>query len=110
MKQSKTRRRRGIVLIPIGLKRLQAGILAMEMAQNNGDRFSLNELADLSTKTLSRLWSLDTGVDQKTLRLCCKCYISQQLGKLPSAATGLCGSQGVMTIHSFCGICREFLT
>lgn len=73
MKQSKSMRRRGTVLTPKGLKRLQSAILAVEMTQNNGLRFTLDELGariNVSTKTLSRLWSLNTGVDQKTLRLC----------------------------------------
>lgn len=73
MKQCKTTRRRGIVLTPVGLKRLQAAILAVEMTQNNGDHFTLEQLGlrmNISCKTLNRLWSLDTGVDQKTLKLC----------------------------------------
>lgn len=73
MKQSKSTRKRGLVLTIAGLKRLQAAILAMEKVQNNGDRFTLEDLGDrmsVSTKTLNRLWSLDTGVDQKTLKLC----------------------------------------
>ncbi|MEH1936637.1 MAG: AAA-like domain-containing protein [Nostoc sp.] len=73
MKQSKSTRRRGLILTIAGLKRLQAAILAMEKAQNNGDRFTLEDLGDrmnVSTKTLNRLWSLHTGVDQKTLKLC----------------------------------------
>ncbi|GAA6615951.1 hypothetical protein [Scytonema sp. NUACC26] len=73
MKQSKVRRRRGVLLTSTGLKRLQAAILVMEMAQNNGERFTLDELSDrvkVSNKTLSRLWSLNTNVDQKTLKLC----------------------------------------
>ncbi|MEH2000923.1 MAG: AAA-like domain-containing protein [Nostoc sp.] len=73
MKHSKSRRRRGLVLTIAGLKRLQAGILAMEKVQNNGEHFTLEDLSDrmgVSTKTLNRLWSLDTGVDQKTLKLC----------------------------------------
>lgn len=73
MKPNKTRRRRGVVLTPIGLKRLQSAIISVEMAENNGDRFTLDELGwrmNISSKTLSRLWSLDTGVDQKTLKLC----------------------------------------
>ncbi|GAB1541417.1 hypothetical protein NUACC21_40880 [Scytonema sp. NUACC21] len=44
----------------------------MEMAQNNGERFTLDELSDrvkVSNKTLSRLWS-SNGVDRKTLQLC----------------------------------------
>ncbi|MBE9034785.1 AAA-like domain-containing protein [aff. Roholtiella sp. LEGE 12411] len=73
MKPPKNTRRRGFVLTPVGLKRLQAAILAMEIADNKGEHFTLEKLAALmnvSTKTLSRLWSLNTSVDQKTLRLC----------------------------------------
>lgn len=74
MKPPKSTRRRGFVLTPVGLKRLQGAILAMDMAENNGIRFTLDELGDrmnVSSKTLSRLWSLDTGVDQKTLTKLC---------------------------------------
>ena len=73
MKQSKSTRRRGIVLTIAGLKRLQAAILAVEKVQNNGEHFTLEDLGDrmnVSTKTLNRLWSLNIGVDQKTLKLC----------------------------------------
>ena len=70
---SKMRRRRGVMLTPGGLRRLQAAIQEVEIAENNGDRFTFEQLGDrmnLSTKTLSRLWSLNAGVDQKTLKLC----------------------------------------
>jgi transcriptional regulator with XRE-family HTH domain len=73
MKQSKSKRRRGIVLTLAGLKRLQEAIVAIEIAENRGERFSLNELStrmNVSTRTLSRLWSLNASIDQKTLRLC----------------------------------------
>jgi transcriptional regulator with XRE-family HTH domain len=73
MEKSKVRRRRGVLLTSQGLKRLQAAISVMEIAQNNGERFTLAELSDrvkVSNKTLSRLWSLNTSVDQKTLKLC----------------------------------------
>ncbi|MHC5595012.1 MAG: AAA-like domain-containing protein [Nostoc sp.] len=73
MKQSKSTRRRGLVLTIAGLKRLQGAILTMEKAQNSGAHFTLEDLGDrinVSTKTLNRLWSLNTGVDQKTLKLC----------------------------------------
>ncbi|MBD2528585.1 AAA-like domain-containing protein [Nostoc flagelliforme FACHB-838] len=73
MKQSKSTRKRGLILTITGLKRLQAAILAMEKVQNNGHRFTLEDLGDrmnVSTKTLNRLWSLNTGVDQKTLKMC----------------------------------------
>ncbi|NMF61478.1 AAA-like domain-containing protein [Brasilonema octagenarum] len=73
MKQSKTHRKRGILLTPAGLNRLQEAIMAVERVENHGDHLTLDELSDrmnVSTKTLSRLWSLHTGVDQKTLKLC----------------------------------------
>ncbi|MBR8833245.1 MAG: AAA-like domain-containing protein [Stigonema ocellatum SAG 48.90 = DSM 106950] len=73
MRQTKTRRRRGVLLTNVGVQRLQAAILAVEMVENNGSRFTLEELSDrvkVSTKTLGRLWSLNASVDQKTLKLC----------------------------------------
>ncbi|RCJ32463.1 hypothetical protein A6770_18805 [Nostoc minutum NIES-26] len=73
MKQSKTRRKRGVLLTSVGLKRLQTAIRAVEIVQNNGARFTLHELSDrvqVCTKTLSRLWSLNASVDQRTLKLC----------------------------------------
>ncbi|GAB4463524.1 MAG: hypothetical protein OHK0037_16270 [Elainellaceae cyanobacterium] len=67
------KRRRGVVLTHVGLKRLQAAIATAEIAENNGERFTLEELGDrirVSTKTLSRLWSLNSGLDRRTLHLC----------------------------------------
>jgi len=72
-KQSKMKRRRGVVLTHTGLKRLQTAIAAVEMEENNGERFTLEELGDrirVSTKTLSRLWSRNSGLDRRTLHLC----------------------------------------
>ncbi|MCC5635043.1 AAA-like domain-containing protein [Nostoc sp. CHAB 5844] len=73
VKQTKIKRRRGVVLTPAGLQRLQEAILAWEITKKKGDRLTLQELStqiSISTKTLSRLWSLSKGVDQKTLKLC----------------------------------------
>ena len=70
---SKTKRKRGVVLTSIGLKRLQSAILSVEIAENKGEHLSLEKLSsriDVSTKTLSRLWSLSERVDQKTVKLC----------------------------------------
>ena len=55
---SKTKRKRGVVLTSIGLKRLQSAILSVEIAENKGEHLSLEELSwriHVSTKTLSRL-------------------------------------------------------
>lgn len=72
-KQPKMKRRRGVVLTCAGLKRLQAAIAAVEITENNGERFTLEELGErirVSTKTLSRLWSLNSSLDRRTLHLC----------------------------------------
>lgn len=68
VKQNKTKRRRGVLLSPKGLQRLQEAISSWEVIENEGQRLSLEDLADqtkLSAKTLSRLWSANKGVDQK---------------------------------------------
>ncbi|MBD2253923.1 AAA-like domain-containing protein [Nostoc parmelioides] len=73
LKQNKTKRRRGVILTPKGLKRLQEAILSWEILQNKGDRLTLEQLSrqiNVSTKTLSRLWSLSASVDHRTLKLC----------------------------------------
>lgn len=73
LQQHKTKRRRGVVLTPLGLQRLQEAILSWEILNNKGDRLTLEQLSrqiNISTKTLSRLWSLSSSVDHKTLKLC----------------------------------------
>ncbi|BAZ49332.1 hypothetical protein NIES4103_19440 [Nostoc sp. NIES-4103] len=73
MKQAKTTRKRGVLLTSMGLKRLQRAIRAVEVKQNNGVRFSFDELSDrikVSTKTLNRLWYSSASVDRRTLNLC----------------------------------------
>jgi hypothetical protein len=71
--QQFSKRSRGIVLSRKGLKRLQVAIVPAEMKENYGNRFTIEELSDrmrVSTRTVSRLWSLTAGLDQRTLRLC----------------------------------------
>ncbi|MBU7587074.1 MAG: AAA-like domain-containing protein [Nostoc sp. TH1S01] len=73
LQQHKTKRRRGVVLTSVGIQRLQEAIISWEIIKNKGYRLTLEELSrqiNISTKTLSRLWSLSKGVDQKTLKLC----------------------------------------
>ncbi|MBD2777735.1 AAA-like domain-containing protein [Iningainema sp. BLCCT55] len=68
-----SKRSRGVVLTTLGIKRLQAAIHLAELQENKGQRFSQEELSDrmrVSTKTLSRLWSVTVGLDQRTLKLC----------------------------------------
>ncbi|MBW4565023.1 MAG: AAA-like domain-containing protein [Mojavia pulchra JT2-VF2] len=71
--QTKTKRKRGVILTPTGLQRLQEAILSWEIVENKGNRLTLEQLSrqiNISTKTLSRLWSLSASVDHKTLKLC----------------------------------------
>ncbi|MBD2431801.1 MULTISPECIES: AAA-like domain-containing protein [Fischerella] len=73
MENQKTKRIRGVILTAVGLKRLQAAIELAEIQENNGERFTQEELSErmkVSTKTISRLWSLTTGLDQRTLKFC----------------------------------------
>ncbi|MBD2438933.1 AAA-like domain-containing protein [Nostoc sp. FACHB-110] len=73
IKQAKSKRKRGVILTPTGLQKLQEAILAWEVLKNKGHRLTLEQLSrqiNVSSKTLSRLWSLSASVDQKTLKLC----------------------------------------
>ncbi|MBD2139757.1 AAA-like domain-containing protein [Anabaena sp. FACHB-1237] len=73
LKEIKTKRKRGVLLSPQGVQRLQEAISSWEITENQGERLSLEDLSyhtKLSAKTISRLWSANKGVDQKTLKLC----------------------------------------
>ena len=73
IERNKTKRRRGVVLTSIGIKRLQEAILSVEIVENKGEHLSLEQLSDrinISSRTLSKLWSLSANVDQKTVKLC----------------------------------------
>ena len=69
----KTKRARGVVLTSTGIKRLQSAILSVEIVENKGKHLSLEQISsriNVSTRTLSKLWSLSESVDQKTIKLC----------------------------------------
>ncbi|MBV6626530.1 MAG: AAA-like domain-containing protein [Rivularia sp. (in: Bacteria)] len=73
MEAAKQRRKRGVVLTATGLKRLQTAIQSAQQQENDGRRFTQEELSNrigVSTNTLSRLWSLKTGVDSRSVKLC----------------------------------------
>lgn len=70
--QPGSRRRRGAVLTSAGIQRLQQAIKKMEAAEHNFQRLTIDELsarAGISNSTMSRIWSGNAGVDQKSLRL-----------------------------------------
>ena len=73
----KQRRRRGIVLTAMGLNRLQSAIQSAQLQENDGRRFTQEELSNrigVSTNTLSRLWSLKTALDSRSVKLCFSCF------------------------------------
>ncbi|MEC4811681.1 MAG: NB-ARC domain-containing protein [Scytonema sp. PMC 1069.18] len=72
MKSTKQKRKRGLILTPEGLQRLQAAKLASELDENYGNRYTLEDLADrigINTATISKVLSRGEGVDRKTLEL-----------------------------------------
>jgi hypothetical protein len=69
----KTKRQRGVILTARGIQRFQAAVQELESSEVDGSRITLEKLSErtnVSTKTLSRLRSLNLGVDRKTLKLC----------------------------------------
>ncbi|MEO0985993.1 MAG: NB-ARC domain-containing protein [Cyanobacteria bacterium J06639_14] len=70
--RKRAKRRRGVLLSPEGWERLQAAQLASELDQNEGEPYTIEQLAELtrlSTNTLGRLRSGETPVDRQTLKI-----------------------------------------
>jgi WD40 repeat protein len=70
MKQQKPRRSRGVVLTPLGWQKLQDTISKAEIEENNGQKYTLENLSErtrLTTVTLRRVMACSEGVDKKTL-------------------------------------------
>ncbi|MFN6486620.1 MULTISPECIES: AAA-like domain-containing protein [unclassified Nostoc] len=71
--KNKSLRKRGVVLTAVGMKRLQTAILEEERQKRGGKRYTQVELGDrigISTSSLSRLWSLNSRIDPRTMRIC----------------------------------------
>ena len=105
----KQRRRRGIVLTAMGLNRLQSAIQSVQLQENDGRRFTQEELSNrigVSTNTLSRLWSLKTTVDSRSVRLCFS-YFNLELtesdyttGEEPEQFNGIEYPSGPVSLYS----------
>jgi hypothetical protein len=66
-------RRRGVILTPQGLEKLQTAKSKMENGENSGHRYTLEFLSDrtgLSVDTLTRVLRCDRPVDKQTLVSC----------------------------------------
>ncbi|BAY99856.1 hypothetical protein NIES37_38390 [Tolypothrix tenuis PCC 7101] len=73
----KTRRRRGVLLTPEGLKKLQTAKSEAEMGENSGNRYTLealNERTGLSVDTLMKIFACEVGVDKQTLKYCFQAF------------------------------------
>ena len=70
MVEKRILRRRGVVLTPQGQEKLNAARRQMELQDNEGQRFTLEELCDrtqLSLKTITKVLDAKTTVDRQTL-------------------------------------------
>lgn len=68
----KQRRKRGVVLTSVGLKKLQEARYQAELLENLGDRFTFEELSDrtqLAPFTVAKVFACEEGVDKQTLAL-----------------------------------------
>jgi DNA-binding HxlR family transcriptional regulator len=77
MHSQKQRRRRGVVLTPQGLKKLQTAKSEAERHDNNERRYTLEELnirTGLDPDTLMRVFTCETGVDKRTLDRCFRAF------------------------------------
>lgn len=69
----KHRRRRGVLLTPQALSKLQEAKSKAEFYENSGNRYTLEVLSErtgLSVDTLMRVLKCETGVDKQTLKCC----------------------------------------
>ena len=67
----KHRRKRGVILTPRGLQKLQTARTEAETQQNSGQRYTLedlSELTELSVDTVMKVLACEVGVDRQTLK------------------------------------------
>jgi transcriptional regulator with XRE-family HTH domain len=77
MNPIKRRRRRGVILTPLGFEKLQQARTDAEFVENKGDRYTLEELSErtgLAVDTLMKLLACEAGVDKQTLKSCFKAF------------------------------------
>jgi hypothetical protein len=75
--QPRQRRRRGVILTPEGLEKLQEAKIEAEYLENKGRRFTLEDLSERTTlamDTLMKVFAAEVGVDKQTLKCCFKAF------------------------------------
>ncbi|NES18170.1 MAG: NACHT domain-containing protein [Symploca sp. SIO3E6] len=73
LQQSSVKRQRGVFLSDQGLAKILAARRYSEQQENQGEPYSLEELAEqtgLATHTLGKVFNRDVKVDKRTLQLC----------------------------------------
>lgn len=68
-----TKRKRGVILTLEGLAQLRAAIQAAEQAENDGNRYTLEELGNrirVAPKTVGKVMEGNISIDRRTLELC----------------------------------------
>ena len=71
------RRRRGVILTPIGLQKLSEARTDIELQENAGHRYTLEDLSErtgLAVDTLAKVFAAETGVDKQTLKVCFRAF------------------------------------
>ncbi|MBF2019572.1 MAG: AAA-like domain-containing protein [Hydrococcus sp. C42_A2020_068] len=72
-KQGRRRRKRGVILTSLGLKKLQKAKTEAEYKENCGHRYTLEALSErtgLAVDTLMKVFASEAGVDKQTLKAC----------------------------------------
>ncbi|MDJ0582989.1 AAA-like domain-containing protein [Crocosphaera sp.] len=73
----KQKRRRGVILTEIGLEKLQNAKLEAEYKENQGKRYTLEDLSEkigLAMDTLMKVFAGESKVDKQTLKYCFKAF------------------------------------
>lgn len=73
----KRRRKRGVVLTPTGLARFQSAKAEAEHVKNQGQRYTLEGLSELTgvgLDTLTKVLNCETRVDKQTLKCCFRAF------------------------------------
>ena len=83
MHLNKPKRKRGVILTPTGLTKLQQAKRALELQSNDGDRYTLEDLSaltGLAPSTVMKVLRREEGADKQTL-LCLFGAFELELGK-----------------------------
>ena len=73
----KRRRRRGVILTPQGLQKLQNAKTGAEFSENAGNRYTFEALSErtaLAVDTLVKVFACESGVDKQTLKSCFRAF------------------------------------